>query len=322
MSNRFLSSYIKFNPHCSLPCRLVIVPITNQCERNGIPSPTMAAKYADITNVGLVITEPTTVLPLTRNYFNCPGIYSIDQIKAWRKITEALHKQGKKIFLQLWHCGLTTKPCSLDRESIITSKATVAREIYPLKEKLPLPIPNPHTLKTEEIPKIVKQFRRAAQNALAAEFDGVEIHTAFGYLTDWFFKNTLNQPTNNFAEDLENRTELITAVLENVASIWDEERVGVKVSPSRQFLGFSDPDPEGTFYHILDALNYYNLAYVQFVDANKDAMIINESYYSFPRLFRNVCKNAMMLKVSNDLEETSTLIANDELDLISQYVRF
>ncbi len=237
MSNKYTNSHINFDSYYVSPEKLAVVPLIAQCDSKGVPSPTMIAKYANMTiDAQLIITEQTTVIPFTKDHSSYPGIYSTEQMRAWRKITEAVHKKGKKIFLQLWHCGLTTKPSSLDRDLTILSKANVASEIYPSEEKVALSIPNPHTFKTDRIPKIVEQFRSGAQNALAAEFDGVEIHTAFGHLTDWFLKNVSNQHTENLAEDLENRTELITAVLENVASIWNEERVGIKVSPSKQFL--------------------------------------------------------------------------------------
>lgn len=322
VSNRFIDSHTKFDSYYVSPQRLAVVPLIAQCVRKGVPSPTMIAKYANMTmDAKLVITEPTTVLALTEDYLSYPGIYSIDQTRAWRKITEAVHKKGKKIFLQLWHCGLTNRPSSLDKNLTIMPKATVAGEVRLSEEKVPLPIPNPHTFKTNVIPKIVKQFRNGAQNALAAEFDGVEIHTAFGGLNDWFLKDISNQPTENLAEDLENRTELIVAVLENVASIWDEERVGIKISPSKQFLGSLDPDPEGTFYHVLNILNYYNLAYLHFVDTNKENLLINESYSSFPRLFHNACRNPMMLNIEKNLE-ASISTTGSKPDLISRCVWF
>lgn len=294
-----------------------IVIVSDNClssAQNNIPLTNLATDYIQRTKAGLIITEPTTVCPLDKEYQNYPGIYSYEQLRAWRQITEAVHEKGGKIFLQLWHEGLTASPWLRDKLSIVPETIT-SKKTHPSEKKVPPFVSS--TLIAEKIPDVVKQFRRGAQNALAAEFDGVEINADFGNLIDLFVQNSSNQYTNNYAEDVENRTQLLLSTIEAVANVWDEERVGVRVSPSYQFLGYCDPDPEGTFYYLLDALNFYNLAYIHLIKPTEADLVIPDIPDSLARLFRSVYRKTIMFKVNNNLEEASAFIANGDADLVS-----
>lgn len=298
--------------------KLVIIPTSNQYFEYGIPPRILANKYTEHTRAEFIVTEPVIAFPLTMHRFSHLGIYSTEQTRAWRKITEAAHAKNQKVFLQLWHCGLEFKPLSLDRK--FPHRFNVREEVNSVEKRHPFPISNSYTFKAEEIPKIVRQFRCAAQNALTAEFDGVEIHVAFGLLIDWFFRNSSNTSPNYWGVDLEDRTELIIAVIENVAAIYDEDRVGIKLSPSKQFLGSSDPDPEGTFYYLIDILNYYNISYIHFVSAHENDTLIKAPYYSLPHLFRNTYRGNIILNTANNLEKADSLIVKGDLDLVSQCI--
>lgn len=315
MQTSTLLSSIQFGWY-TLPNRIVIV--LKNClssAKNGIPSPNSAIKYAERTEAGLIITEPTTVFPLSEEYQNYPGIHSLEQLRAWRQITEAVHEKGGKIFLQLWYCGSMARSHLREGKQSILPKAIVLEtETYP-SEKIVLPSVS-STLTAEKISEVVRQFRRGAQNALAAEFDGVEIYGEFGYLIDELVGNSSNQHNNNYAEDVENRTQLLLAIIEAVANVWDEERVGVKVSPSHQFLGFRDPDPEGTFYYLLDALNFYNLAYVRLVEPNEADLVVRDIPHSLVRLFRPVYRKTIMLEGKDDLEKANAFVEDGDADLV------
>lgn len=252
----------------TLPHRVVMAPLTRlRSEQPGdIPGHLMAEMYGQrATDRGLIIAEATTVSILGRGYLGAPGIYSDEQVVGWKKVTDAVHAKGGRIFLQLWHVG---------RQSHVdmTGGATpVAPSVVPFEQVVVtaegwVPVSPHRALKIEEIPGIVEEFRKGAERAKAAGFDGVEIHSANGYLLDQFLQDGTNKRTDAYGGSIENRARLLFEVTEAVVSVWGEGRVGVRLAPSGTWASMSDSNPEALFGFVAKELNRFGLAYLHIVE--------------------------------------------------------
>jgi len=221
-ANVNLFSPVKLGPY-TLPNRMVMAPMTRLRAIDTVPQPLMATYYAQRASAGLIVTECTMVSPLSLGYMNCPGIYSPEQVAGWRGVTDAVHASGGRIFLQLWHSGRISHPSLLGGELPVAPSAIAATGTLHTPEGK-RPLETPRALETHEIPEIVEQFRKGAENALAAGFDGIELHGAFGYLIDQFLQDGSNQRTDEYGGSIENRARFLLEVVEAVASVWGADR--------------------------------------------------------------------------------------------------
>ncbi len=260
-----LFSPIQIGPY-RLSNRIVMAPLTRMRAPESIPTELMQRYYCQRASAGLIITEATPISTQGVGYPAIPGIYNDVQIKAWKKITEAVHSKGGRIFLQLWHVGRISHPDFHEGELPVAPSA-IAPKGDAVTYKGMQPFVTPRALELEEIPSIVDQYRLAAKNALTAGFDGVEIHGANGYLLDQFLRDGSNQRTDNYGGSLENRCRLLLEVIVAVSKVWGVERVGVRLSPSGTFNDMSDSEPEKLFTYLLGQLNRFDLAYLHIVDA-------------------------------------------------------
>ncbi len=253
----------------SLANRVIMAPMT-RCRAGGeaynIPQPISVTYYSQRAGAGLIITEGSQISPQGVGYPATPGIHSAEQVEGWIQITDAVHKKGGKIFLQLWHVGRSSHPDYHNGDLPVAPSA-----IKPAGEAVTYsgmqPFVTPRALEIDEIEAIVEDFRTAAANAKLAGFDGVEIHAANGYLIDQFIRSGSNQRNDRYGESLENRGRFLLEVTEAVVDVWGAERVGVRLSPSGTFNDMSDSDPEVTFTHVAEQLNRYGLAYLHVVNA-------------------------------------------------------
>jgi N-ethylmaleimide reductase len=246
--------------------RIVMAPLTRMRAPDSVPTDMMATYYCQRASAGLIITEATPISPQGVGYPNTPGIWHDGQIAAWQKITTAVHGQQGLIVLQLWHVGRISHPDFHGGELPVGPSAIAAKghAVTPSGMKA---FVTPRALDTAELPGIVEAYRQAAQNALAAGFDGVEIHSANGYLLDQFLRDGTNQRTDNYGGSLENRARLLLEVTEAVIDVCGAGRVGVRLSPSGTFNDMGDSDPEAIFSYVLSKLDRLDLAYVHIVDA-------------------------------------------------------
>ncbi|MBD0343789.1 MAG: alkene reductase, partial [Coleofasciculus sp. Co-bin14] len=283
-ANVNLFSPVKLGPY-TLPNRMVMAPMTRLRAIGTIPQPLMATYYAQRASAGLIVTECTMVSPLSYGYMNCPGIYSQEQVAGWQKITEAVHANGGRIFLQLWHCGRVSHPSLLGGELPVAPSAIAAvGSVHTPEGKRTLE--TPRALETDEISEIVEQFRKGAENALAAEFDGIELQGAFGYLIDQFLQDGSNQRADEYGGSVENRSRFLLEVVEAVSSVWGGDRVGIKLSPSNTFYGMYDSNPEATFGYVIDALNRFGLAYLHLMEPNEIDIATRDVLNPVTPLFR------------------------------------
>ena len=250
----------------SLPNRVVMAPLTRMRSPDGIANELMATYYSQRASAGLIISEATPISPQGIGYPAIPCIYNAEQVEGWKQITAAVHEKNGHIFLQLWHVGRISHPDYHNGELPVAPSpiAPKGNAITPSGMK---PFVTPRDLSIAEIQSIVEDYRHAANCALAAGFDGVEIHAANGYLIDQFLRDGSNQRTDEYGGNLENRTRFLLAVTEAVVSVWGAERVGIRLAPSGTFNDMTDSVPEALFVHVLKQLNRFNLAYVHVVDA-------------------------------------------------------
>ncbi len=310
-----LFSPVKLGPY-TLPNRMVMAPMTRLRAIATIPQPLMATYYAQRTSAGLIVTECTMVSPLSYGYMNCPGIYSPEQVEGWRGVTEAVHADGGRIFLQLWHCGRISHPSLLGGELPVAPSAIAATGTLHTPDGK-RQIETPRALESREIPEIVEQFRKGAENALAVGFDGIELHGAFGYLIDQFLQDGSNQRTDEYGGSIENRARFLLEVVEAVASVWGANRVGIKLSPSNTFYGMYDSNPEATFSYVLNALNSFDLAYVHLMEPNEVDLATRGVLNPVTPLFRPIYKGTLITNGGYGKEKGDAVLASGDADLVS-----
>lgn len=300
----------------TLPNRMVMAPMTRLRAIDSVPQPLMATYYAQRVSAGLIVTECTMVSPLSLGYMNCPGIYSSEQVAGWREVTEAVHAKGGRIFLQLWHSGRVSHPSLLGGELPVAPSAVAAvGELHTPDGKRPMEAPR--ALETHEIPEIVEQFRKGAENALAAGFDGVELHGAFGYLIDQFLQDGSNQRTDEYGGSIEKRSRFLLEVVEAVSSVWGADRVGIKLSPSNTFYGMFDSNPKATFGYVIDALNRFGLGYLHLMEPNEVDLATRDVLQSVTSLFRPIFKGTLITNGGYDQEKGNAILASGDADLVS-----
>ncbi|ROQ20423.1 MULTISPECIES: alkene reductase [Marinimicrobium] len=242
--------------------RIIMAPLTRcRASKGRVPNDMMAEYYRQRAGAGMILTEATSVTHMGVGYPNTPGIWSEDQVAGWRKVTQAVHAEGGKILLQLWHVGRISDPVYLEGElpvapSAIRPEGHVSL-IRPKKEYV-----TPRALTLDEIPELVEAYRRGAENARRAGFDGVEIHGANGYLLDQFLQTNSNQRTDQYGGSIENRARLLLEVTDAVLSVWEPGRVGVHLAPRGDGHDMGDEDPAALFGYVARELGKRELAFL------------------------------------------------------------
>ena len=253
----------------TLPNRVIMAPLTrNRAGRDGVPGPLNVAYYRQRASAGLIITEATDISPQARGYPDTPGIYSRDQVEGWRRVTEAVHAAGGRIFLQIWHTGRISHPSLQPGGALPVAPSALRPAGESMTYEGMLPFVTPRALETEEIPGIAAAFRQAAVNAEAAGFDGVEIHAANGYLLDQFLRDGSNRRDDAYGGGVEKRARLLLEVVAAASEVLGAGRVGVRLSPLNSFNDIRDGDPQGTFLRVADLLAPLGLAYLHVVEGD------------------------------------------------------
>lgn len=266
MSDAKLFEAYQLGPN-KLSNRTVMAPLTRNRAVDGfVPNPLAIEYYGQRASAGLLITEASQVSQQGQGYQDTPGIYSKEQIAGWRKVTDEVHKRGGKIFIQLWHVGRISH---VDLQA--NGAAPVGPSAVPAKGKTFVggkfvDVSAPRELALSEIPGIIEAFRTGAANAIAAGFDGVEIHGANGYLLDQFAKDGANKRTDAYGGSIENRAKLMLEVAKAVAAEIGPDRVGIRLSPVTPANDISDSNPQPLFDYIVDQLNALKLVYIHVIE--------------------------------------------------------
>lgn len=246
----------------SLSNRIVMAPLTRTRAAPGrIPNELMRQYYCQRAGAGLILSEATSISPQGVGYPNTPGIWCHAHVEGWKKITQAVHDRGGKIFLQLWHVGRVSDPEHLNGEIPVAPSAIACQgHVSLLRPKREYVVPR--ALQTDEISGVVADFAQAARNAKEAGFDGVEVHAANGYLIDQFLHDGSNQRSDEYGGSVQNRARLLMEVVDACVGIWCGDRVGVHLSPRGSAHSMSDSDPQALFSHVAQELSKRKLAFL------------------------------------------------------------
>jgi len=245
-----------------LPNRVFMAPLTRlRGTPDHIPTPIMIDYYTQRAGAGLIISEGTPVDPMGVGYANVPGIWSQSQVEAWKPITAAVHNAGGHIFAQIWHVGRISDPGFLNGQLPVAPSAIAASGTVSLLRPQ-RPFVTPRALETSEVKDVVEAFRRGAQNAQVAGFDGVELHGANGYLLDQFLQDGSNQRTDEYGGPVENRARLMLECADATISVFGPGRVGMHLAPRGDSHGISDSDLTTTFSYVARELGRRNIAFI------------------------------------------------------------
>jgi N-ethylmaleimide reductase len=255
----------------SLDCknRIVMAPLTRSRAGPGnVPGPLNALYYAQRASAGLIISEATQIAPEGQGYISTPGIHSPQQVEGWKIVTKAAHVAGGCIVLQLWHVGRISHPSFQPGGALPVAPSAIKPNAQAFTQRGFEPIPTPRALETAEIPGIVQQYARAAQNAITAGFDGVEVHAANGYLIDQFLRDRTNKRSDQYGGSIENRSRFLLEATDAVASAVGRERVGVRISPQNMANDIDDGDPQALFNHVAERLAGTDIAYLHVIEGD------------------------------------------------------
>jgi N-ethylmaleimide reductase len=301
--------------------RLVMAPLTRaRAGVERIPNALMVEYYRQRASAGLIISEATHVSEQGIGWVETPGIHTDAQVQGWTQVTEAVHQEGGKIYLQLWHTGRASHPDFLGGALPVSASAIAANgdAHTPLGKK---PYVAPRALEAEEIPGVVQTYADATRRARAAGFDGVEIHGANGYLIDQFLRDCSNRRTDAYGGSIPNRLRFLQEVTEAVISAWSADRVGVRLSPTNPFNDMADSNPVATFSAAAELLNGYGLAYLHILEALPGHFLAGEGEFVTPYL-RKVFGGPLMVNGGYGRETGAEAIAQGKADLVAYGVPF
>ncbi len=294
--------------------RIIMAPLTrNRAGEGNVPQAMNVEYYRQRASAGLIISEGSQISPQGLGYPGTPGIYSDAQIEGWKHVTEAVHKEGGKIFLQLWHVGRISHTSMQPDGALPVAPSAIkaAGQLFTYQGLQEFEIPK--ALGVEEIQGIIADYGRAAANAKNAGFDGVEIHAANGYLLDQFLRDSTNQRTDEYGGTIHNRMRLLLEVTEQVGKVWGEQRVGVRLSPENSFNDIKDSTPQVTFNAVAEQLSRFPLAYLHVLEGD---MMTGERKLDYLALRR--CCNALYLANNGyDFQTATAAIEENRVDMIA-----
>jgi N-ethylmaleimide reductase len=298
----------------TLPNRILMAPLTRcRAEGDHVPGDLMAMQYAQRAGAGLIIAEATMVMEGNSSFWREPGIYSQPQIEGWKKTTDAVHAAGGRIFLQLWHGGRACHPLlNAGAQPVAPSPIAITDSEVMTPEGMK-PYVMPRELRDDEMPGIVTGFRKAAENAKAAGFDGVEIHGANGYLLDQFLRDGSNKRSGSYGGSIENRARLMLEVIEAVSGVFGSNRVGLRLSPLNSYNSMKDSEPVGLATWLANRLNDCKLAYLHLMRGDFAQQQTGDVMTPVREHYRGVLVGNM----GYTPEEAATAIAGGKLDAVA-----
>ncbi|CAI9115118.1 OLC1v1015955C2 [Oldenlandia corymbosa var. corymbosa] len=293
--------------------RIVLAPLTRMRSYENVPQPHDVLYYSQrATNGGLLIAEATGVSDTAQGFPHTPGIWTKEQVEAWKPIVHAVHLKGGIFFCQIWHVGRVSN-YGLQPNG----QAPISSTDKPISSTDSYQHSPPRRLKTEEIPHIVNDFKLAAINAIEAGFDGVEIHGAHGYLIDQFLKDQVNDRTDEYGGSLENRCRFALEIVDAISNAVGGDRVGIRLSPFANYCDSGDSNPQALGLYMAEALNNYGLAYCHMVEPRMKT--IGEKFHCDDSLLpmRNAFKGTFIAAGGYDREEGNKVVAENRVDLVA-----
>jgi 12-oxophytodienoic acid reductase len=303
--------------------RVVYAPLTRCRAIDTVPQPATAEYYAQRASGGLMLSEGTCPSLEAHGYPHVPGIYTEEQVEAWKPIVKAVHDKQTPFFMQLWHVGRVShpdympnggRPISSTNQPIKDGSVITLKGTYQFSDS-----PPPRALEISELPTVVEQYRVSARNAIRAGFDGVEIHGAHGYLLEQFLKSGTNDRTDQYGGSIENRCRFPLEVVKAVVDEVGAERVGIRLSPFTEFMDSYEPDPVPLYLYLVEQLNKFGLLYVHMVEPRigktMNIIEVDESEKSL-KPFRKAFKGTFIAAGGYDRENGMLAIEKDHTDLV------
>ena len=272
--------------------------------------------YRQRAGAGLIITEATQISAEGKGYIRTPGIHTPEQVAAWKKVTDAVHEAGGKIVCQLWHVGRISHVSLQPDGQQPVAPSAVNAGVKTFTENGFEPTSDPRALDIEEMPRIVDKYAQAAKMAIAAGFDGVEVHAANGYLIDQFLKTGSNKRDDAYGGSVENRARLLMEVMEAVTAAIGGDRTGIRLSPFSPANGISDDNPQETFTHVVKGLNRFGLAYLHMVEGATGGSRDLKDGHSIDAL-RKLFDGVYMANNGYDREMAMEAVASGHADVIA-----
>jgi N-ethylmaleimide reductase len=308
----------------TMPNRLVMAPLTRMRSKQpgNIPYELNAEYYAQRASAGLIISEATQISQQGQGYPATPGIHSKEQVAGWKLVTDAVHKNGGRIVLQLWHVGRISHRSHQPNNELPVAPSAIkpAGGTYSADWKQ-VAFETPRALELSEIPAIINDFKKGAQNAKDAGFDGVEVHGANGYLLDQFLQDGSNKRTDIYGGNLENRARLLLEVVDAVCEVWGSNRVGVRLSPYGTTNDMKDSDPLELFSYVLEQLDERKIAFVDLIEPRSSAAGGKEEAIkdapNTTKIFRNVFKGNLISAGGYNPQSAKEAVESNQADAIA-----
>lgn len=305
----------------ALKNRMVMAPLTrNRSSNDGVPNDLNVTYYAQRASAGLIITEATPISAMAHGYPLLPGIYTDAQVAGWKKVTQAVHAKGGKIVIQLWHVGRISHPSLLPNQALPVAPSAIKPAGKAVTYEGLQDFVTPRALMREELPGIIQEYEHATRCALAAGFDGVEVHSANGYLLDQFLRDGTNHRDDEYGGSMENRARLLMQVVQAVVAIAGADKVGVRLSPVNPFNDMQDSNPQAMFNYVTQQLNAYKLAYLHVVEGGIHSGGETQPF-DFAEM-RRLCNSAYMANLAYDKARGNAAISSGHADAVAFGVPF
>ncbi|PLX09979.1 MAG: alkene reductase [Marinilabiliales bacterium] len=300
--------------------RVVMAPLTRGRSDNPahIPTPLTAEYYEQRASAGLIITEGSQISTMGVGYPNTPGIYNKVQTFAWQQVTNAVHREGGKIFLQLWHVGRISHPDFLNG-NLPWAPSALELDYWARTENGKKKSPTPHEMTIDEVKMVIMEFKWAAANAMKAGFDGVEIHASNGYLIHQFIAPCSNVRTDEYGGSIENRSRFLLEIIDEMKKVVPENRIGVRLNPS--YHGQHDmvvtEDTIPTFDYLIDKLNKYKLSYLHLSEPGRTAASAEFAEKNIAKRYRPIYKGTLMINRGFSYETANQVLNDGDADLVA-----
>ena len=304
----------------SLNNRMVMAPLTRSRapKETGVPQELNVTYYAQRATAGLIITEATPISAMGHGYILLPGIYTDEQTAGWKKVVDAVHAKGSKIVLQLWHVGRISHPSLLPHGALPVAPSAIKPAGKAFTYQGLVDFVEPRALEVNEIPGVIADYVHATKCALAAGFDGVEIHAANGYLLDQFLRDGSNKRTDQYGGSFENRARLLMEVTQAVIDVAGADKTGLRLSPANPFNDMQDSNPQALFNYVTEQLNQFKLAYLHVVEGG---MATDVPDFDFAEM-RKHFKGSYMANFGYDKARGNAAVASGHADVIAYGVPF
>jgi len=302
----------------TLTNRIVMAPLTrNRAIAGNKPGPLTVEYYRQRATAGLIIAEASPISPTAQGYLDTPGIWSPEQVAAWKMVTKAVHAEGGKIVLQLWHVGRISHASLLPDGAVPVSSTDKTANASTFTREGFIPVSKPRALRDDEIPALIEDYRRAAQNAIDAGFDGVEIHAANTYLIEQFLRDSVNDRSGSYGGSIENRARLLLEVVRAIAGEIGAGRTGIRLSPMTTFTAPLDSNPQALYGYVVEQLAPFKLAYLHVIEGETGGTRTPEGKPFDYEALHGAFKGAWMVNNGYSRELAVQTVADGKAELIA-----